>query len=488
MLDQLSNGRNGRNGNAAPRSQTTESPGHGVRDAAPSAVQGENGNVAVDQRSTEGRGAPACPITVVVPTRNEADNVEPLARRLRTVLPEGAEIVFVDDSDDETPLAVKRLETDPDRTVRLVHRGPKEREGGLGGAVVEGLRVARGEWVCVMDGDLQHPPELVPLLLQRAREDDVDVVIASRYANGGSAGSFGWARALVSRGSNSAAHLFFPRRLRGVTDPMTGFFLVRRDALDPDALRPRGFKILLEILARTAGLRVTEVPFTFGLREAGESKASLSEGLIYLSQLLRLRIGELPWLFSRFTLVGASGLVVNMALFALLHVMGVHYLAAAILATQGSTVWLFVLNDRWVFGRRAFRRSTGSRVISYFLLNNATLLVRAPLLWLFVDSMGLDPLLANFLTLLALTVPRFLISDSWIWTEASRAGRALTRIYDIHGVVAVESDVALPELERFETLEPTVRPTIRVRIGTLNRSQSHLVNALAFTPDRKSVV
>ena len=230
-------------------------------------------------------------MSLVVPTRNEAGNISELLVRLSR-LPAGVvgEVIFVDDSDDETPDRVTECSLTAALTVRLLHRRPEQRAGGLGGAVVEGLRQARGNWVCVMDADLQHPPATVARLLEAAEAKDLDLVVATRFRDGGSDGGLGAVRRAVSRGSAAAARMLFPRRLQGVSDPMSGFFLVRRAALDPEALRPTGFKILLEILVRTPGLRRAEVSYEFAPRHAGDSKASLKQGVVYLRHLARLRL------------------------------------------------------------------------------------------------------------------------------------------------------------------------------------------------------
>ena len=420
-------------------------------------------------------------LTVVVPTKNEAGNVRELSQRLARILPPESEILFVDDSSDDTPAEVTRARRRLGIPIRLIHRPEEERDGGLGGAVVAGLRASQARFVCVIDADLQHPPERVPDLLARAEEGDVDLVVASRYTAGGTS-NFGRLRGLVSTLSTRCALVLFPRRLRGVSDPMSGFFLVRREAVDPDALRPRGFKILLEILARTPRLRVAEVPFSFGERHAEESKASVGEGLVYLRQLVVLRAGSTPRLFTRFGLVGASGLVVNMAVFAALHAIGLHYLLAALLATSASTLWLFVLTDRWVFAGRDTVRSTRSRLGLYVVLNYAGFLVRAPLLVLLVAALGLDPLAGNLASLLVLTLARFAVADTWIWKTADdvEPRRAVIHAYDIHGLLAVDSDVALPELERFRVPGLRTRPHVSVRTGALSRKQSELARTLAF--------
>src|ERR671923_58376 len=239
--------------------------------------------------STATGGAAAPPLlSIVVPTKNERDNVGRLVERLEAVFPTVAmEIIFVDASTDATPKAIETLAQRCRHDVVLLRQTSDRRRGGLGGAVVQGLRAARAPWVCVMDADLQHPPELIAALLEEAESRDLDLVVASRYCDGGSAGGLGWARAMASRSTTGVARLLFPRRLRHVTDPMSGFFLVRRDAIQLDTLRPRGFKILLELLIRHPALRCAEVSFTFGERRAGRSKATIREGLRYLSLLVR---------------------------------------------------------------------------------------------------------------------------------------------------------------------------------------------------------
>ncbi|MFB9186777.1 glycosyltransferase, partial [Dactylosporangium sucinum] len=258
--------------------------------------------------------------TIVIPCRHEEDNVGTLIERLSAVLT-NVELVFVDDSDndrtvDAIALAAAKLERD-DLHVRVFHRIGAQRVGGLAGAVVDGYRRARTTKVLVMDADLQHPPELVPDML--AALDDHDLVMASRYREGGSSGGLdGPLRKVVSTGSTILARVAFPFALRGVTDPMTGFFGVRLGMVDPEKLRSRGFKILLEILARYPRLRRAEVPLDFGQRLAGTSKGDLRQGLLYLRQLPWLRL--VTWAFgplmrwgSGLALVAAvtAGLVVS---------------------------------------------------------------------------------------------------------------------------------------------------------------------------------
>jgi len=232
-------------------------------------------------------------LSILVPTRNEADNVAPLLARIDGCIERtGCEVIFVDDSDDATAQRIASAAERAAVEVVLIAREPGARVGGLGGAVVEGARAARGEWLCVMDGDLQHPPELIPVLLARAGEAGADLVLASRLAPGGSVAIMGGVRAALSRTLAWATARLFPERCAGVSDPMSGFFVVRRDALPLDRLRPDGFKILLEILVTSPDLRVAEVPFRFDARHAGRSKAGLREAVRLARTLARLGLGS----------------------------------------------------------------------------------------------------------------------------------------------------------------------------------------------------
>ncbi len=412
-------------------------------------------------------------LSIVVPTRNEAPNIEQLVDRLEQAVPHVAfEIVFVDDSDDGTVAAIETVRTQAHCDIRLIHRPSDQRRDGLGGAVVTGLRATRAPWVCVMDADLQHPPELIPRLLDQAEQTDADLVVASRYTLGGHAG-LGRPRSGVSYASTAAARFLFPHRLRGVSDPMSGFFLMRKAVVDLDTLRPRGFKILLEILVRTPSVRVAEVGFQFGKRHAGSSKASLREGMRYLSHLACLRLGEDSLRFMRFLLVGASGLAVNTLLLAIAtETLGLYYLVAAIVATQGSTLWNFGLAESWVFRKHQQGHRRILRLIMFLLMNNAAFLLRGPMIYLLTTGLGVNYLLSNFFSLVALTFVRYAVADHWIWGRTRYGqGQCAVYSYDIHGIVTVTSTVWLPELQQFLTKKPVEQPTIRIRVGNVDRSQ-----------------
>lgn len=343
-------------------------------------------------------------LTVVVPTFNEAPNVAELVRRLAIAV-DGldAEVLFVDDSIDETPQKILEVAASSAVPVRLIHRS--EPVGGLSGAVREGLAASRATWCVVMDGDLQHPPDLVPVLLRTATSQEVDVVVASRYASDGSSqGLSNLTRRAVSSVSTLLTRAMFPVRLADCTDPMTGFFIVRRERVDLDRLRPRGFKILLEILARHR-LTVAEIPFVFGQRLAGESKASLTQGARFLAQLAALRFGRM----SRFAIIGGFGALVNIALVAALTGGGIGYLPAAVAAAELTIVMNFFLQEQFVFrDLRHEGRAPWQRFITSFGFNNIETALRLPVLALLVSSVHFAAVTATAMTLMVAFLARFI--------------------------------------------------------------------------------
>jgi dolichol-phosphate mannosyltransferase len=248
-----------------------------------------------------------------------------------------------------------------------------------------------------------------------------DVVVASRHVPGGSDGGLaGWRRRAASRAATGLARAACPRALRGISDPMSGFFAVRREALALEALKPQGFKILVEILARHPHLRRGEVPFVFAERHAGQSKAGAAEGWRFLRLLMHLRVrGGWHSRMIQFGLVGLAGLAVNTValwLFATPMWGGLPYLVAAVLATQVSSAWNFFGYETWVYPG-AKRSRWWSRLLRTTAVNDAALIFRLPLMALLVEIVGIGYLVANALTLFLLFVSRFLVSDRLIYNQ-----------------------------------------------------------------------
>lgn len=231
--------------------------------------------------------ARAGPVSVIIPTYNEAETIEATIDRCRSALATyRSELLIVDDdSPDRTWQLVRTAYGDAD-DVRVIRRVD---ESGLASAVTRGFEEAVHSFCVVMDGDLQHPPERVPDLLA-AFVDEVDVVIGSRHVDGGGIENWSGRRRAVSAGARAISKLLVPQA-RGVSDPLSGFFAVRRNVVEGVELSPTGYKILLEVLAKGDYRGVVEVPYEFAPRFRGESKLTPAEYLNFLKHVLSLRTG-----------------------------------------------------------------------------------------------------------------------------------------------------------------------------------------------------
>ncbi|MFF0302162.1 glycosyltransferase [Streptomyces sp. NPDC004562] len=363
-------------------------------------------------------------VTIVVPTFNESANVRRLLHQITESVPSRlpCEVVFVDDSTDDTPRVVEEAAKDCPFPVTVLHRD--EPAGGLGGAVVEGMKAAGSDWIVVMDGDCQHPPSLVPELVATGERANAGLVVASRYIEGGSrAGLAGGYRIAVSRGATWLTKALFPRRLHGISDPMSGFFAIRRSDITAEALKPLGYKILLELAVRSRPRTVTEVPFVFQERFAGESKSTVAEGRRFLRHLAGLRTASPLARMVVFGLIGLTGFVPNLAALWAMTQAGLHYLPAEIIANQFGVAWNFLLIEKLLFRERRAHRHWADRTVRFALLANADLVLRIPLIALLVGRFGLAVLPATALALVITFVLRFVGTEALVYLPRRSRGR-----------------------------------------------------------------
>ena len=269
-------------------------------------------NEAIRPGSENARQAVGLPtLSIVVPTFNERDNVTRLYRKLEAVLADIAwEVVFVDDNSPDGTWNVVRDLARQDSRVRCIRRIGRR---GLSGACIEGILASSAPYAAVMDADLQHDETQLPKMLALLTGGQAELVVGSRYVEGGSADSFDSKRAGFSSFATSIA-----RRVLGVAvaDPMSGFFMIRRDRFEELAprLSTQGFKILLDIVATAHGeLKTVEVPFTFGSRLHGESKLDSMVALDFLGLVLAKFTNDVVSLrFLMFAMVGGTGLLVHL--------------------------------------------------------------------------------------------------------------------------------------------------------------------------------
>lgn len=222
-------------------------------------------------------------LSIIVPVYNERQNVKELVTRIENALKGNKyEIIFVDDSNDETTNIIMNLMRQ-DENVKLIHREDKK---GLSSAVIEGFNLAKGDVLSVMDGDLQHPPEIVPLMLAKINEG-ADIVIPSRFVEGGSDGGLNLFRKLVSGTARYMGKLLF-KKLRKVSDPTSGIFMLKKSIISGKKLSDIGWKILIEILVISDYNNLVEIPYSFNTRNSGESKMNAFVQAQYLKHLFSL--------------------------------------------------------------------------------------------------------------------------------------------------------------------------------------------------------
>ena len=361
-------------------------------------------------------------VSVVVPTFHEAANIAPLVRRVQAALASegvGWELIFVDDDSQDGSEAIV-AELARDAPVRIEVRRDPPRDLSL--SVIHGMRSARYDRLVVMDADLSHPPERIGALLA-ALSGGCDFALGSRYVPGGQIDA-GWG---PWRRLNSRVATLLALPLVRCSDPMSGFFATDRSRLpDLEQLRPIGYKIGLELMVR-GRLRVNEVPIGFTDRDRGESKMNWRQQLNYLHHLHRLyrhRYGDAARLVG-FALVGASGFVIDVALYLALQGVGIEHRVARFLSFWPAVTWNWLVNRAVTFDERPpqpharqwtrFAASSvlglGVNVGSYTLLSS------------FVALFARYRLLALVIGVCLGGVVNFLISNRYVYgRDATRSG------------------------------------------------------------------
>jgi dolichol-phosphate mannosyltransferase len=298
-------------------------------------------------------------LSLTIPTYNEGKNIGPLIQRLTALLdaalPNDYELIVVDDDSSDLTWQQALALTATYPHLRVMRR---QGERGLSSAVIRGWQGARGQILGVIDADLQHPPEVLIDLLE-AIQRGADLAVGSRHVEGGGVSEWSLARRVLSRGAQTVGLLLLPRVVGRVSDPMSGYFMVRRSAIAGPLLNPKGYKILLEVLGRGDVGPIVEVGYVFQERQQGASKVTWRQYIDYIHHLLRLRLGRrlgqlnqrFPMQrFVRFGLVGLSGVVVDMVLLYLLHsTLGWPLTRSKILAAEVAILNNFFWNDAWTF-------------------------------------------------------------------------------------------------------------------------------------------
>lgn len=335
-------------------------------------------------------------VSIVTPTFNEAENICQFLAELRRHLARcDYEIIVVDDDSPDLTWKVAASEmAGADHRIRVLRRTERR---GLGNSVIDGFKHSGGDAIACMDADFQHDPAILPEMLA-ALERGGDIVVASRYAEGGATGEWSLVRSAGSKLATRLAKFMLGVRIH---DPMSGYFMLRRKDFQrvSEQLNGDGFKIMLEILVHLKPSNVVEVPYTFRSRLAGTSKLSSIVIFDYMRQLCRLSTsaGRLPGRFVKFASVGLIGAIVNLCVLALLiQFTSLRDWRASVLSSLTAMTNNYVLNNAWTFGDRKIRglKHFASCAL-YFLISfcglGVTTAAYAAISYVLVSSFGVAP-------------------------------------------------------------------------------------------------
>jgi dolichol-phosphate mannosyltransferase len=373
-------------------------------------------------------------LSLVIPTYKERDNVQNIVKILSGLLdeaiPENYELIIVDDDSPDLTWEVAQSLIPDYPQLRVMRR---QDERGLSSAVIRGWQVATGQILGVIDGDLQHPPEVLTQLLQKI-EDGADLALASRHVDGGGVSSWSVIRRFLSRGAQVLGLVILPGVLGRVTDPMSGYFMVRRSAIAGATMNPVGYKILLEVIGRGEVGEIAEAGYVFRERTEGESKVTWKQYVEYIQHLIRLRVstGRLGKIrrkfnfpvqrFLRFGLVGLSGVFVDMLILYLLSdptTLGWPLTRSKIFAGEIAIFNNFLWNDAWTFADVSMQQKGWKPRIKRFIKFNvvclAGLVLNVMVLNLIFNFLIPNRYIANFIAIAIATIWNFWVNLKLSW-------------------------------------------------------------------------
>lgn len=365
--------------------------------------------------------SPSVYLSLVIPTFNESENIEAmielLSKLLDQALPGNYELIVVDDNSPDYTWKIAQEMVSQYPQLRVMRR---QQERGLSTAVIRGWQVARGEVLGVIDGDLQHPPEVLLQLITETQQG-ADLATASRHVEGGGVSSWSVVRRFLSRGAQLLGLIILPGVIGRVSDPMSGYFLVRRSAIAGKELSPVGYKILIEVLGRGAIGRVAEVGYVFQERQGGESKVTWKQYVEYIRHLVRLRLALSPFgRFIRFGFVGLTGLFVDMSVFYLLFG-GLHLglTRSNIISVELAIINNFLWNDAWTFGdiskRQQGWRQRAKRLLKFNVICLMGLILNTLIVNFLFNVLHMNPYVAKPIAIAVVLFWNFWINLKLSW-------------------------------------------------------------------------
>ena len=374
-------------------------------------------------------------VSIIIPTYNESENIIQVLKSIVEHLPEdiATEAIVVDDnSPDGTGKIVDDYINDEQNkigwSVDIIHRKTKS---GLSSAILDGIERSNGETIVVMDSDFSHPPKIIPRLIEEIKISKYDIVIASRYTEGGEVSGWSTKRKLISKGATGIAKVGL-----GVneSDPMSGFFAFNRNILEGIKFDALGYKVLLEILVKAKGAKVKEIPYTFTNRTLGSSKLDSSTMLDFVKSVWKLyRYGHTAKVSDtrtsvrfiskagRFYTVGASGLLVNYLVSLLFAdaIINFWYIHATVIGIAISMSSNFILNKIWTFEDRNFEaKKTLAQYGKFVGFSSLGALIQLGMVYVLVDNYQIMYPIALILAVIIAATSNFILNKKWTFKES----------------------------------------------------------------------
>ena len=348
-------------------------------------------------------------LTIIIPTYNERDNIRALFERIKKSLKNfDYEIIIADsNSNDGTQEEVRKVAAELQLPVKLINTGKAD----LSNSVVIGIKKARGDLICVMDADLQHPPEKIPEMLKEINKG-ADFVNASRYLPESKI-DFSIGRRVLSKAFQFMAKILVPSS-KQLTDVASGFFIFKKKIISNKKLEPIGYKIMLEILAKGDINKISEIPYHFKERTKGTTKLNYKQillGLIHLFRLSKLEYSR--WI--KFILVGFSGLIINESILYFLTEHGLFYLFSSIIAIEISIITNFILNYTFTFSDH-LKEKFLLKLIKFNIARVFGGGINLFFLW-FLTALGMHYLISNLIGIFMATIVNYIASTLWVWKE-----------------------------------------------------------------------
>jgi len=353
------------------------------------------------------------PFSIIIPTKNEEGNIEELLLRIKNTFENfyDYEIIFADSSDDERReimnKILEKIQKKFGMKIILCNCNGMD----LSEAVVYSLSYTSYDIIAVMDADLQHPPEMLPEMLKILENENADIVIGSRIAK-----NFSVIRTLISGFYRSLVYLIVKDATK-IRDPGSGFFVFRKKILENVSLDPKGFKILVEILSKSHYKKVIEKKFIFENRKKGKSKFNIHQSYISFIHLLNIaKHNKEHSRFLKFSLVGASGIGVNMScLIILTEFFNIFYLFSSVIAIEMSIITNFILNDIWTF-KNDRNGNFFVRMGKFNLSRIFASVINISILFL-LTTIGINYIFANLVGIFVGMIFTYATSVLWIWKK-----------------------------------------------------------------------